>query len=105
VEALNEPEMTAADDRTDCDERVMKIEVQPARGKPRTCYAIYDGHLGYWRGTSVLTEHYAWTRDTKRRAEFPNRAEAERELMAILHWRRERECASAAQTDCALIAA
>lgn len=105
MEALREPEMTAAENRTDCDERVMKIEVQPARGKPRTCYAIYDGHLGYWRGTSALTDYDAWTRDTKRRAEFPTRAEAERELMAILNWRHERERTSAAQTDCALIAA
>lgn len=88
MEALKKSEMAADRRRIDCDERVVAIEVKTATGQHRRGYAIYDSYLGYWRGDCALDEYYAWTRDTARRAVFDTRAEAERELTAILDGRR-----------------
>jgi len=87
VEALKEPEAITCDHRIGCDERVVAIEVSTPTGPPRRLYAIRDTHLDYWRGASPLNAYDAWTRDTKRRAVFQTRAEAERELASILDTR------------------
>jgi hypothetical protein len=91
--------MTVIITNTDYDERIVKVEVKMRRAGTSTRYAIYDAHLGYWRGTSALTDYDAWTRDTGRRATFKSRSEAYREWKAIRRWRREREGAAAAASE------
>lgn len=91
--------MTVTSTNTDYDERIVKIEVKMRRGGTASRYAIYDEHLGYWRGTSALTDYDAWTRDTARRATFMSRPEAYREWKAIRRWRRERERAAGAASE------
>lgn len=89
--------MTVININTNCDESVVRIEVQIGYGKTAIRYAIYDAHLGYWRGKSALTRYDAWTRDLTRRAVFVSRADALRALTAIDEWRRDHE--EAADTE------
>ena len=70
-------------------ERVVKMEEFRDGKLRRTFYCIYDPDYLHWMSEEPFDEEI-WTKNVRRRQEFPSRREARNELLAFLAWREER---------------